>query len=97
MNSTDAELMKHEIFETAVCAASDLAARFARELAIAVCQMEHAERTFQAAAADASAFGAPIPFHVRRERMQARREVAMLRRVLGGMPTIHGGRHAASA
>lgn len=89
--------MRTEPLETAVCAASDLAARLAGELAIAVRQMEHAERAFVAAAADANALGVPIPFHVRRDRMQTRREVAMLRSVLDGMPTTHGGRRAASA
>jgi len=89
--------MNHEPFETAVCAASDLAARLAGELAIAICQMEHAERAFVAAAADNDALGIPIPFAVRHERLSTRREVAMIRQVLDGMPKVRGGRHAASA
>lgn len=89
--------MKHEPFETAVCAASDLAARLARELATAICQMEHAERAFLAATADANTLGVPIPFAVRHERMSTRREVAMIRQVLDGMPKVRGGSHAASA
>jgi hypothetical protein len=97
MDSADAEVMNHEPFETAVCAASDLAARLARELTQALTHLEHAERCFDAAAVDAEVIGAPIPFPLRRNRNERRREVAMLRHVLAGMPTIHGGRHAASA
>ena len=89
--------MNHEPFETAVCAASDLAARLARELAKALTQLEHAERCFDAAAASAQGIGGPIPFRVRRERNERRREVGMLRHVLAGMPQTDGGRHAASA
>lgn len=93
----DALVMNHEFFETAVCAASDLAARLARELAQALCLMEDAERRYFQAAADAQSLGASIPLALRRERNAARQTVAVLRHVLAGMPSPEGGRHAASA
>ncbi|MBL8748067.1 MAG: hypothetical protein JNK78_02835 [Planctomycetes bacterium] len=89
--------MDQEPFETAVCAASDLAARLTGELAQAVCQLAAAERRFDAAAADAHVLHIPIPAGVRSERNERRREVRLLRHILGGMPNTHGGLHAASA
>lgn len=89
--------MNQEHFETAVCAASDLAARLARELTLAGRRLELAESAFRAAALDAETLGMPIPFDVRRGRNERRREVALLQRVLAGMPAVAGGCHAASA
>lgn len=97
MGPVDAATMNQEPFETAVCAASDLAARLARELTIANRHLELAESSFRAAALDAEALAMPIPFDVRRDRNERRREVALLQRVLAGVPAIAGGCHAASA
>jgi hypothetical protein len=93
--------MNQEPLETAVCAASDLAARLAGELAEALCQLEDADRRFLQATADAQVFGTPIPFQVRRERIERRRAVALFRHVLDELPATaaaeEGGHHAASA
>lgn len=95
--SADALGMNPEPFETAVCAASDLAARLARELAQALCRMEDADHRYEQAAADAHTLGTAIPITLRRARNEARQMVAGLRHVLEGMPSPDGGRHAASA
>lgn len=89
--------MNQEPFETAVCAASDLAARLTSELAQAVCQLAAAESRFLAATAEAQVFDIPIPFQVRKDRNERRGEVRLLRHILGGLPGPQGGCHAASA
>lgn len=97
MVPADAGGMNTEPFETAVCAASDLAARLRAELAQARCQLDDAEERFLEASADSATLHLPIPFQVRRDRVRCRREVALLRHVMAGMPNIEGDHHAASA
>jgi hypothetical protein len=97
MAPADAWVMNPETLETAACAASDLTARLAAELARATAQLEDAERRYRTASAQAFTAHAPVPLSIRQDRMEGRRRVAGLLRVLGGMPTIEGGGHAQSA
>ena len=89
--------MNHEPYETAVCAASDLGARLSADLSRARAQLEDAEARFQVAAAPQVAARLPVPFGVRRERLEARRRVSLLQGMLAGMPHAGGGSHAESA
>ena len=89
--------MEPELFETAACAASDLTARLLAELAQATSLLADAEARFLAARARADHGEPPIPFHVRRNRIECRRQVTLLHQVLAGMPAIEGECHAQSA
>lgn len=89
--------MNHEALDSAVCAASDLAARLDAELSQAHARLLAAELRFRAASAQAITSHRPIPFAVRRQRIECRQDIALLRQVLAGMPTIDGGSHAESA
>lgn len=89
--------MSPENLESAACAATDLAARLAAELARATAQLEDAERRYVTASVHAFTAHSSIPRAVRRDRMEGRRLVHVLQHVLGGMPTIEGGGHAQSA
>lgn len=86
--------MNPETLETAACAVSDLTARLAAELDRATAQLEEAERRYRTAAALAFTVHSPVPLAIRRDRMEGRRRVAVLLRVLGGMPNVDGGGHA---
>lgn len=89
--------MNYEAYESAACAASDLAARLTAELTVANARLLAAEQHFHAASARAMSQQSPIPFAVRRQRIEARQQVVLLRQVLAGMPAIAGGSHAESA
>lgn len=89
--------MNHEAFETAACAASDLAARLDAELALANARLDAAELRFRAASAQSIRSHRPIPFTVRKQRIECRQEIALLEQVLAGMPTTGGESHAESA
>ena len=84
--------MDTELIDGAACPASDVGARLLAELSRAKALL---------AVADARAFaalakGEPIPTEVRSERILHRRQLAVMRQMLDGMP-IEGDRHAASA
>jgi len=89
--------MNHEALDSAACPASDLGARLDAELSQATARLHAAELRFRAASAESITSHSPIPFAVRRQRIECRRQVALLQQVLAGMPTIEGGRHAESA
>ncbi|MBX3463588.1 MAG: hypothetical protein KF830_10480 [Planctomycetes bacterium] len=90
--------MDHEAYDTAACAAWDLAARLAAELTLANARLEAAEQRFRAASAAAISSRGAIPFSIRKQRIECQRDVALLQRVLAGMPAEEGGdSHAASA
>lgn len=87
--------MNHDAYESAACAASDLAARLNAELALASARLEIAERRYRDATAHAFSAQGTIPFGVLEQRQEWRQQVRLLRHVLDGMPD--GGSHAASA
>jgi hypothetical protein len=89
--------MNHEAMESAVCAASDLAARIDAELAQANAHLHAAEMRFRAASAQAISSHRPIPFAVRRQRIECRQQIFLLQQVLAGMPTTGEVDHAESA
>ncbi len=89
--------MNIEPFDGAACAASDLTARLLAELVQANRQLADADEQFRVTATRAHAEGSPIPFRVRAHRTECRRQIAMLRQVLAGMPYSGGGCHVASA
>lgn len=85
--------MEHDLFDGAICAASDLTARVKADLVAAMKSLAQADSRCRAA----EAAGVPLTLGMRHERASCRQLVASLRRLLAGMPTIAGGRHAASA
>ena len=85
--------MEHDLFDGAICAASDLTARVKADLVTAMKSLAQADSRCRAA----EAAGSPLTLGMRHERSSCRQLVASLRRLLAGMPTITGGRHAASA
>ncbi len=89
--------MNHEALESAVCAASDLAARLDAELTQANARLHAAELRFRAASAQAITSHSPIPFTVRKQRVECRQHVDLLLQVLAGMPATGGESHAESA
>lgn len=89
--------MNHEALESAVCAASDLAARLDAELTQATARLHAAESRLRAASAQAITSHRPIPFSVRRQRTECRQHVELLQQVLAGMPATRGESHAQSA
>jgi len=93
----DAVGMNHEAFESGVCAAADLAARLDAELNQAAARLDAAERHFRAASARAISSRSPIPFAVRRQRIECRQQISLLQQVLAGMPATGGDCHAESA
>jgi hypothetical protein len=89
--------MNHEAYESAACAAADLAARLVAELSLANARLESAERSYRAAAASAIRSQGAIPFAVRKQRIECRRQIDCLLQVLAGMPAAAGEGHAESA
>lgn len=89
--------MNHEALESAACAASDLAARLDAELAQANVRLHAAELRFRAASALSIRSHRPIPFAVRKQRVECRQEIALLEQVLAGMPATGENCHAESA
>ncbi len=89
--------MNHEAMESAVCAASDLAARLDAELKQANARLHAAESRFRAASAQAITSRSPIPFAVRKQRIECRQDINLLLQVLAGMPAHGGESHAESA
>lgn len=89
--------MNHEALEWAACAASDLAARLAAELTQANARLQAAEMRFRAASEQAITSHSPIPFTVRKQRIECRQHIALLRQVLAGVPAHGGESHAESA
>ena len=85
---TDADLI-----EGAACAASDLTARLLAELAQAQAQLAISDAQAHAALAT----GLPVPRSVRSERVLQKRQVAVIRQILDGVPSVSEESHAASA
>ena len=78
------------------CAASDLAARLASDVAHAITELEAAEQRFRAAAHRVAGGLIVVPFGIRRAVTACRRRVAALQRMLDGILGPEGGCHAAS-
>ncbi|MCB9877962.1 MAG: hypothetical protein H6835_10200 [Planctomycetes bacterium] len=85
--------MDTDLIEGAACAVSDLSARFYADLAAAQAQLA----VIDARAHFALSQGLPIPADVRTDRILCRRQIAVLRQMLDGIPSIEGECHAASA
>jgi len=87
--------MDMELIDDAACAVSDFTARFHAELATAQAQLT----VLDARAFHALAQGQAISADVRNDRILCRRQIAVLRQVLDGIPAVEekGGRHAVSA
>ena len=79
------------------CAASDLAARLAADVARATTELEAAEQRFLAAAHRVAGGLIVVPFGIRRAVTACRRRVAALQHILDGVIGPDGGCHAASA
>jgi hypothetical protein len=89
--------MNSDLTDGAACAAMDLGARLAADLASARADLRRAEASFRDAAEANGSRAAAIPFHVRRARLECRHKVAGLQQMLAGLPTTHGDSHAQSA
>ncbi|MEZ6038195.1 MAG: hypothetical protein R3F29_11980 [Planctomycetota bacterium] len=87
--------MDTDLIEGVACAVSDLSARLYADLATAQAQLAVAD----ARACFALSQGAPIPGDVRSERILCRRQIAVLRQMLDGIPSLEseGDCHVASA
>lgn len=90
--AVDGDVMDHELFDSAACAASDLTARLAADLSVASARLLAAEANCRATTA-----GGPPGLAMRRERLAWRRQVAGLRQLLAGMPYDTEVAHAATA
>lgn len=88
--------MDNDLFAGA-CAASDLAARLAADVAHAITELEAAEQQFREAAHHVAGGLIVVPFGIRRAVTAGRRRVAALQQVLDGVIGPTGGRHAAIA
>ncbi|MCC7061933.1 MAG: hypothetical protein IT456_03955 [Planctomycetes bacterium] len=93
---TDVVGMENDLCAGA-CAASDLAARLATEVARANADLEAAEQRFRAAASHSPGGQIAVPFGIRRDVSASRRRLAALQQVLSGILDSEGGFHAASA
>ena len=85
--------MDMELIDGAACAASDLTARLLAELAAAQAQLAIVDARVCAALAQ----GEELPADLRNDRILCRRQVAVLRQVLDGMPSLDGDCYVASA
>jgi hypothetical protein len=88
--------MDNDLFAGA-CAASDLAARLAAEVARAITELEDAEQRFREAAHRVAGGLIVVPFSIRRAVTACRRRVAVLQQILDGVVCPNGGRNAAIA
>jgi hypothetical protein len=88
--------MDNDHFEGA-CAASDLAARLAADVAHAITELEAAEQRFRDAAHRVAGGLIVVPFGIRRAVTACRRRVKALQQLLDGIVGPGGGCHAASA
>jgi hypothetical protein len=88
--------MENDLF-AGVCAASDLAARLAAEVARANADLEAAEQRFRTAAIHSLGGPVAVSFGIRRDVSTSRRRLAALQQVLDGILDSEGGIHAASA
>ena len=88
--------MDNDLFAGA-CAASDLAARLATDVAQAITELEAAEQRFRAAAHRVAGGLIVVPFGIRRALTASRRRVAAMQQILDGVIGPAGGCHAASA
>ena len=89
----DTHLTDSDLIDGAACAASDLTARLLAELAQAQAQLAISDARAHAALA----IGQPVPKNVRTERVLQRRQVAVIRQILDGVPSVSEDNHAASA
>ena len=85
--------MDTDLFETAACAAADLTARLLAELSQAHARLAIADARAHAALAR----GLTMPADARTERILCQRQIAVIRQVLDGVPSVEGGNHAAIA